>query len=376
MCFYDKDYLCICQSDHYRAECFLFDSKSDHCSKCLSGGKCLQGNQQDQKNFICLCPSCYQGDQCEFSLQPFSFTLDSLLIGYSKEVKIIYATLALLIFIIGLFNNFCSFVTFKRPIPRKVGVGNYLFIVTCLNQMILFCLLLKFIQITFEFSEIISCKIIPYCLSTFTRLTYWLTSWVSIDRFLLTLFPTSLHLKTPRRAIGIIIVTSIVLLGMHIHEIIYYTIIEHAPTGLPICLTNFDSIRISTYNRISTLIHYLCPFILQVICITLQIVLAARSRDKAGQKKMIFHQMLKKQFKDQKELYITPMIIILAALPQTILTFSLACTQLIDWLRHTLLSTYLISFAPQVLGFIFYVLPSTVYTDEFYQTAIGKNRFK
>jgi hypothetical protein len=207
-------------------------------------------------------------------------------------------------------------------------------------------------------------------------LTYWLTSWVSIDRFLLTLFPTSLSLKTPRRAIGVIIGTSIFVLSTHIHEIIYYTIIVYIPTGSPICLTNFDSIQISTYNRSSTLIHYLCPFIIQVICITLQIVLAARSRDKTGQKKITFQQMLKKQFKEQKELYITPMIIIFSALPQTILTFSLACTQLIDWQRHTLLITYLISFAPQVLGFTFYVLPSTTYKNEFHQTAIAKNCFK
>ena len=133
---------------------------------------------------------------------------------------------------------------------------------------------------------------------------------------------------------------------------------------------------ISTYNRISTLIHYLFPFFIQIICITLLIVLAARSRVKTIGQKMTFGEVLKKQFETQKELYITPTIIILSALPQAILTFSFACTELNDWQRHTLLGSYLLSYAPQVLGFILYVLPSTSYKKEFYETFIGKKSLK
>jgi hypothetical protein len=73
---------------------------------------------------------------------------------------------------------------------------------------------------------------------------------------------------------------------------------------------------------------------------------------------------------------VTPSIIILSGLPQTILTFSFACTQLNDWQRHTLLCSYLLSYGPQVLGFILYVLPSTSYKKEFYETFIGKKSSK
>jgi hypothetical protein len=31
-----------------------------------------------------------------------------------------------------------------------------------------------------------------------------------------------------------------------------------------------------------------------------------------------------------------------------------------------------LAYLPQILGFILYVLPSTTYTEEFYQTIIGK----
>jgi hypothetical protein len=190
------------------------------------------------------------------------------------------------------------------------------------------------------------------------------------------LFPTSSFVKTPRLSLGISVFTLIILLVVHAHEIIYYTIIEHLPTGLSICVTNFDSKPISNYNRISTLIHYLFPFFIQVICITLLIVLAARSRMKTAGQKMTFGEVLKKQFKTQKELYVTPTIIILSSLPQAILTFSFACTQLNDFQRHTLLCSYLLSYGPQVLGFILYVLPSTSYKKEFSETFIGKKSLK
>ena len=163
---------------------------------------------------------------------------------------------------------------------------------------------------------------------------------------------------------------------MHAHEILYYTTIQHRATGSLICITNFDTNLISTYNRISAVIHYLFPFIIQVICITLLIILVARSRVKTVGHSMSFGDVLKKQFVTQKELYVTPTIIILSALPQAILTFSFACTQLSDSQRHILLGSYIISYAPQVLGFILYVLPSTSYKKEFYKSLIGKNSLK
>jgi hypothetical protein len=190
------------------------------------------------------------------------------------------------------------------------------------------------------------------------------------------LFPTSTFAKNPRLAIGMSVFTLIVLFSMHVHEIIYYTIIQYHSLDSSICVTNFDTNLIFIYNRISTLIHYLFPFFVQVICITFLIVLAARSRAKTVGQTMTFSQVLKKQFQTQKELYITPIIIVLSTLPQAILTFSFACTQLNDWQRHTLLGSYLLSYAPQVLGFILYVLPSTNYKKEFYETSIGKKLFK
>jgi hypothetical protein len=369
LCFYDNDYLCVCQYDNYRVDCFLHDTQIDHCTKCLSNGKCIKNDKDNDNDFICLCPRCYQGDLCEFNLEAFGFTLDSLMVDYSKEVKIIYLSIMFLLFLIGLFTNLCSFFTFKRPNSRKIGIGNYLFIITCLNQMSLFCLLIKLIQITFGIINLESCKTISYLLSVFTRLTYWLISWVTIDRLLTIIFPTSISLKNPRRAIGISLTTSLCLFVMHIHEIIYYKTIQYHST---ICVTNFDTHLISTYNRVSTLIHYIVPFFIQIIATTLLIILATRSRTKTTGGKIPFYQVLIRNFRTQKELYITPIIIILSALPQAIHTFSLACTEFTVWHRHLLLITYLLSYAPQILGFILHVLPSSTYKKEFSKTSFAK----
>ena len=277
---------------------------------------------------------------------------------------------------IGFFNNFCSFLTFIRPTPRKFGVRYYLLIITCLNQISLFCVLVKFIQIIVETTTIELCRAVSYSLSTFTRSTYWLTSWVTIDRLLLIIIPTSSFLKNPRFALRISIVTLLIVFTLHVHELLYSTMIEYESSASSICITNFDTSLISIYNRVSTLIHYLVSFFIQVISISFIIVLAACSRAKTLKKNINFTQILKKQLGIHKELYITPMIIILSALPQTILTFSLACTQMTNWQRHLLLISYLFSYTPQILGFILFVIPSSTFKQEFLETQLGKKYFK
>ncbi len=182
-CFRDLNYLCICEEDHYRAECFVYDTSIDQCSLCLSNGYCLQGELNNKADFLCLCPNCHYGKICEFSNELMSFTLDSLIVKdvqiSTKLSTIVYVSITLLIFLFGLFNNLCSFLTFVRPKPRKVGVGNYLLVISVIDQCSLLFLLLKIVHIIFgtngtlfyyERFNLYSCKIISYLLSVFTRI--------------------------------------------------------------------------------------------------------------------------------------------------------------------------------------------------------------
>ena len=376
LCFFDAQYLCFCETNNYRAECFGYDHTLDKCSECYNGGRCIRGDLQQHNEFICICPKCYGGHRCQFDLSAFGFTLDSLLVEFSQPMKIVYTVITFLLVIFAFSNNLCSFVTFKRPTPRKFGIGNLFFIVTCLNPLVFLVLFVKFIQITFTIADIWSCTVFSYLLAVLTRSTYWMTTWITISRLFIILFPTSPTLKSRNRAILGSIVTMIVLLCMHGHEIKYYATIEHPDTGSSMCVTKFDTPLLSTYNRVTTLIHYLVPFSIQAISITLLIIVTARSRAKTSTNKLTFCQILEKQFQMHKDLYIIPVIIILSALPQTILTFSLGCTELSTIWRHVLLISYLLSYSPQLLGFIIFVLPSTTYKKEFSKTSLAKKYFK
>lgn len=319
-----------------------------------------------------------------------SFTLDSLIVKdlqkNSQVSIVVYLPLASFIVLFGLFNNLGSFLTFIRRKTRKFGVGNYLFFVSMTDQCSLFLLLFKIIHIIlgsngtllfYEHVNLYSCKVLSYLLSVCTRLTYWLTSFVTIERLCMVLFPTSVTLKKPCLALSLSAFALLMVCGMHIHEIFYYTTIEdpsHTSANATLCVTNYIQPLVSIYNRVNVLIHYFIPFLIQIISVTIMIIRTAVSRARAsGGQRETFASLLQKQLKTQKELYITPMTIILSSLPQTILSFSYACNGLDrSWQRYTLLAAYFFTYLPQMLGFILYVLPSTAFSEEFRQTIIGK----
>ncbi|CAF1418976.1 unnamed protein product [Adineta steineri] len=393
-CFRDLNYLCICDENHYRAECFGYNRLLDQCSVCLLNGYCLKGELNDKSEFLCLCPRCYHGEMCQYSTELMSFTLDSLIIKdiqNNHQISIAcYISIIVLIFLFGLFNNFNSFLTFLRPKPRIVGVGNYLLIISIVDQCSLLLLSFKIIHIILGINGTLfyyknlnqySCKIISYLLSVLTRITYWLTSFVTIERLCLVLFPTSPTLKNSRRVFCFSIIVMLFVFSMHIHEMMYYTTIvdlSYTSINITLCVTNYIQSTVSTYNRVNVLVHYFVPFLIQIISITILIIQVAcsRARTRGENNQQTFVSVFMTQLKTQKEQYVTPVIIVLSSLPQIILSFSYACSELKQsWQRYTLLTTYFLSYIPQMLGFILYVLPSKTYSEEFRQTLIGKRFF-
>ncbi|CAF4076366.1 unnamed protein product [Rotaria sordida] len=383
-CFHDTNYLCICSTSNSRAECFSLPS--DNCSKCLSNGRCVQDvtvNLAKEPEFLCICPRCYYGHVCEFSTLAFSFTLDSLIVQDLFKIRFVYLSIALLIFLIGLFNNICCFSTFKRRATRKVGTGNYLLIVSILSQGSILLLLLKITHIlissnnlldNIESINIITCKTISYLLSISTRSTYWLLSLISIERLCLVIYPSATLLKKPKVAIWLSLITILIIFSMHIHEIFYYTIVKDS-NNATLCAINFVQKHVLLYDRITVLFHSLGPFIIQILSISCLIVMTARSRQRTirHRNSNFFSDHIIKQFKKQKELYLNPVVIIFSTLPQIIISFSLACTELsTSWKRYILLITYFLSFLPQMLSLILHILPSTLYNKEFHETMIYK----
>ena len=130
-----------------RVGCFVRNSSSDRCDHCFAGGKCIRDDLKIANDFQCLYQECSYGHRCDLTPHALALTLDFLLATDSSLVRIIYTCIASLFATIGLFNNLCVYSTFKRPQPRKVSVGNYLFFVSIVNRCALSILLLKPVHI-------------------------------------------------------------------------------------------------------------------------------------------------------------------------------------------------------------------------------------
>jgi hypothetical protein len=324
-----------------------------------------------RRDFRCLCPRCHSGQRCQFSAQQLSFTLDSLIGEESRSVHLIYFTLSVLMFLVGLLTNYGSFITFRRSVPRKFGVGYYLMILSIFNQSSLLFLLLKTMTILFDSCmSVVSCKTFSFVLSFSTRYTYWLTNWITLERLSSVVFPFNNRLRNPRAAKLIMFISIIVLITMHIHELLFFNIIQDTD-GQLLCVANFSS-SVWSYNFANVLFQHLVPFCIQISSVTILIAFTARSRSRSTMSRDGFFLILRQQFNIQKELYITSLILIFSALPQIIISSVLSCTVLSSWHRHLLCTAYFFAYLPQLLGFVLFVLPSTVYSNEFRRTQFGK----
>ncbi|UJR12437.1 hypothetical protein I4U23_016613 [Adineta vaga] len=369
ICFYDHNFLCICDEDHYRVECFNYDHNIERCSFCYADGQCLIENRLHTDNYLCLCPTCRSGRLCQFIDDGLSFTLHSALLRVSHVYQIIYCIMVFLMFIFGGITNYATLITFSQPNLRKTNVGIYLLFFSVVSQLTLFSLIFKSLQIILNFlMNNILCKIISYALSTTIRCSFWLISWVAIIRMCCILLPFSTLLKNIRLTIIISLLTLIIVAVMDIHELFFYI---KDPSGESACIVSYPSI-VSTYERITVILHYIIPFFIQILSITVLIVLAARSRSRATNNSETFIKYLQRQFQNQKEMYIVPLVIIISGLPQSIFSFSFSCVDLSLWQKHLLLIAYLVAYAPQTLGFVLFVLPSTNYLKEFQTTNLSK----
>ena len=154
-CFHDEVHLCLCYKfgQQRLANCFEFNHQMTfdcfNQSVCKNGGQCLQDNPDCPTKFICICPSCFYGRQCQFSTSGFGLSLDAIL-GYhilphisltaQSTIIQISAAMTIIFVIIGLINSSLCIITFKSKSIRQVGCGLYLLgsSITTLFTMILF----------------------------------------------------------------------------------------------------------------------------------------------------------------------------------------------------------------------------------------------
>ena len=418
LCFRDDVYLCICAENHTRVECFLYDDHLDQCSHCLNGGRCLQSDRRRSSDYLCLCPSCHFGRHCQSSTGSFSFTLDQLFsidLQESRRETVLPLLIffSLFTFLLAVPNNLFSFVTLRRRRCLRQGVGHYLLWMSVVNQINLAFLVIRLIHLLVQISDTspssisddVLCKSLNYLLSSSTRLVYWLTSLISIERLYTTVSLRGHWLKQPHIARRLILFIFSVVFVSDLYELFFYKSFSSSIDGQgSICLLQIsatDRSRWLTFHLLFLILHSLLPFLINLfstitICLivvkkkinTTQINLSQyfteRSRSvhvamrvsrldgrvdqSVGMKMRGRLRLIADVLTENKEFVLGPAITLvpqLFSLPLFISSFLLDCRNLDDsWLRHFLIISYWISFTPQWTSFLLYIVPSSLYSSE------------
>ena len=276
-------------------ECFLYDDQLDRCEHCRADGRCLQGDPHRSKDFVCLCPTCYSGDRCQFNTKSFSFTLDQLLspdlLSNGRQTTIsLLIFFALLLFSLALLNNLFSFITLRRRPCLRFGIGHYLLWMSLVNQLNLLSFVARLIHLIMKITDGSSssmlddllCKFLNYFLSSSTRLVYWLTSLISIERVYMTIFINGQWLKKPRIARRLILLTLFVVFLTDLYELFFYKSLPNLSSGQgSICvleISKSDRTLWMTFHLLFLLLHSLLPFLTNLFSTIIIIVIVIKKK--------------------------------------------------------------------------------------------------
>ena len=396
LCFFDSVYLCTCDEPHLQAECFNYDHTSDQCDRCFANGRCLKG--RNDSDVLCICPACHGGRLCQFNFESFSVSIDQLffsnLLSANRVIRqaayYLLLITSLTVWLTGLANNLCCFVTFQRPRCLRNGTGHYLYCMSICNQWNLTCLAVRLIHLTLNITASHSspsvnsglCKTSNYLLTTSTRLTYWLGSLIAIERVYVAWFVNGQWLKKPhiaRRIIALTVLTILVVSAYEwafIHSQISSDDGSHAmcaitfPTGSPVWFKVHTAV---------TIIDSLVPFTINLLCTVAIICLVTKKRMNATARdrravRQTRLQLLRSVLVENKELVIGPAFTLLPqlfSLPYFIASLTLRCQNLqSSRLRYLLTVSYLARFVPQLMSFVLYISPSSFYCQEWRATKI------
>ena len=405
LCFFDEIYICICEEDHSRAECFNYDHSKDTCDRCLVNGRCVKGRHEN--DFRCMCPACHEGRFCHFNLESVPITLDQLfspnLLSLSPFISnatyYLLIIIPLLVFLVGLVNNLCAFVTFRRPRCLRNGIGHYLFAMSICNQLTLAFLALRLIHLAVNISasyqsftlDGILCKVSNYLLTASTRLIYWLSTLVAIERVYVALFINGQWLNKPRIARRIIALTVVTILGVSAYQLLVTHLpIDRDDVNNVLCSVTFPA---SSSNWLRprgpvAVIDSVGPFLINLVCtvsiiclVTKKKMNATRGRDTHSPHATVpvrqnrLH-LLRTVLAENKELVIGPAFTLLPqlfSLPYFVASLMLQCSDLQrTGLRYLLMVSYFTAFIPPLTSFLLYISPSTFYSQEWQATSIGK----
>ena len=386
LCFYDDVHLCLCTLDR-TANCWKFDHNMTYeCEKskyCGNDGQCFQDSLTCATSSFCACHRCYFGSRCQFSTKGSTLSLD-IILGYhirskntlNQQTTIVKSAIALtsIIFVAGMMNSFLSFPTFRGKETRGVGCGLYLFTTSILSMIIVVILALKFaFLVASQIGSIndrwflsVQCISMDFLLRSLLSTSDWLSACVSIERAINVLQGVKFN-KTKSRRVARWMILIVVLCATcsYIHDPIHRRLIDDEEEQRSWCVTHYSAF-VQIFDSIINILHFTFPFVINGISALIVIITITRTRSSA-QKTKSFKDHLYEQLHHHKHLLISPLILVLLALPRLVISFLSGCMESArqSWLY---LIGYYISFIPAIMTLVVFILPSELYKKEFIET--------
>jgi len=392
-CFYDNTHLCLCQQlvQQRVANCFEFDhNQTFDCSDqndCENNGKCFLDWPECPARSICMCPICYYGTKCQFHTSKFALSLDAIIgphisssLHFTQQSLIIKLTLTLTIILTvsGLINGILSLITFKNESVRVVGCGLYLLGSSITTLFITIMFGFKFLILILSQLKIISnrsfllfqCHSLDFLLRICLNMDQWLNGCVALERTLTVIKGPNFNKNKSKQAAKYVIITLIIfIIGSSIHDPIYRRLIDEEDDDEKRiwCIATYPN-KLQIFDSFIHSFHVLTPFIINFLSVI--ILITKQSHQKLTiQTHQSYKEILHEQFQEHKHILISPIVLIILALPRVIIAFAVKCMKSIDdsWI---FLIGYFLSFIPPMLTFIVFILPSKFYKKEFRQTVV------
>ncbi|CAF1293771.1 unnamed protein product [Adineta ricciae] len=383
-CLYDKEmFMCLCNEDNY-ANCFPVNmSKSSVCqgrTTCENGGQCLVDRAICPISTLCICADCFFGGRCQFTTKDFSLSLDVIL-GYqirqyvsitrqSIAVKISFAVTTLVL-VIGLINATLSIKTFRLENISNVGCGLYLLTLSIISLLSIIALTLKFwllicfqaLWITNRSILLVNCISSEYILRSLLAIEDWLSACVAIERVFVAIKGVSFD-RRKSKGIARWVIAGVILstLLSFVYESIHRELVDDEEEQRTWCMARYPPPMKHVDSALHTF-HFVVPFSVNLVAAALIIVIIARAHSTAHKQKT-YQEHLHEEFHRQKHLIISPITLVILALPRLVISFLSGCMKSMrePWL---FLTGYFISFLPSVLTFVVFIWPSTTYKQEF-----------
>jgi hypothetical protein len=199
--------------------------------------------------------------------------------NHQRTTIALFVILTLLLFVVGIANNVFSFLTFRQRPCLRHGMGYYLLSLSIINQINLGLLFARLALIIVNISTTTSastlsdilCKLLNYLLLSSSRLVFWLSSLIAIERVYTTLFLNRQWLKQPHIARRLIALFILAVLVMNLYELLFYRSVVMCNTNnQQICMFELPLTHHSRWVTVHVLVNALnalLPFFINLFSV-------------------------------------------------------------------------------------------------------------